>query len=116
MKCLNFYRATLFLIFISGILSGESSKDQEFLKSIKYNPRKLQNQENINENYIVIYYTEDVKYPNGFVHPDNKYINSRTGISYIEYEGRAYNNYEPISIKANTPVKLFFEGAISNLE
>ena len=116
MKLKKFLRASLLLI-ITIFLFGPAVKESEIkAKSGNDIPRILESEEACSS-YIYIVFGEETTYPNGFLYGvDQRIIQSRRGISGIYTNYAKYGLEEPLTISADSTVKLCFENTITNLE
>ena len=62
------------------------------------------------DNYIIIYFAQDVNYKNGFKNE------LRNNIGFINYENSTYLDDKELNIKANSKVEIHFNTPINNLE
>ena len=116
MKLKKFLRASLLLI-ITVFLFGLAVKVSEIkAKSGNDIPRILESGETCSS-YIYIVFGEETTYPNGFLYGvDQSIIESRQGISDIYTNYAKYGLEDPLTISADSTVKLCFENTITNLE
>ena len=116
MKLKKFLRASLLLI-ITVFLFGLAVKVSEIkAKSGNDIPRILESGETCSS-HIYIVFGEETTYPNGFLYGvDQSIIQSRQGISGIYTNYAKYGLEEPLTISADSTVKLCFENTITNLE
>ena len=116
MKLKKFLRASLLLI-ITVFHFGLDVKESEIkAKSGNDIPRILESEETCSS-YIYIVFGEETTYPNGFLYGDDQnIIQSRQGISGIYTNYAKYELDEPLTISADSTVKLCFENTTTNLE
>ena len=62
------------------------------------------------ENFIILYYGHDVEYNSGF---ENQY---RKNISYIMIGEQKKTAKDPLSVKADTKIEIYFSSALTSLE
>ena len=117
MKLRNFFKTSL-LLLIAIFLLGIAVKESDFgAKSDNDIPRILENGETCSS-YIYINYGEETIYPNGFIYrkKNNAIVDSRKSISDIYVDDKKYGLREPLTIPANSCLKLCFTETVTNFE
>ena len=107
--------STIFLIlaidFIHGKPIRKLSPDTEYwYKFSNYLNDKKWPEGETYENYIILYYGQDVEYSSGFANGNRKNISR---IMNVELETKAK---DPLSISADTKVEIYFSSALTSLE